>query len=160
MNEMEVTLAGTSSLLLWYRSPEHTRLLPPSTAHKPGSAPANDTAPRRQERRQALRPFYSFFNKKQSRHGPVQTLTKRTHETIDADALAVVDTRDGCDNIVEEDLRESLAHHRFLQGLIQQSKKTIAAHGVKELIHAGEGVTVLLVLVDPACGKVSRRHLH
>jgi hypothetical protein len=34
-----------SSALLWYRSPEHTFLLPPSTAHRPGSAPARDTAP-------------------------------------------------------------------------------------------------------------------
>lgn len=43
--EMEVTLAGTSSLLLLYSRPVHTLLLPPSTAQRPESAPARDTAP-------------------------------------------------------------------------------------------------------------------
>lgn len=43
--EMAVTRAGTSSALLWYKSPEHTNLFPPSTAHKPDSAPASATAP-------------------------------------------------------------------------------------------------------------------
>lgn len=46
LTAIEVTLAGMSSLLLWYSSPEQTLLLPPSTAHRPESAPANDTAPR------------------------------------------------------------------------------------------------------------------
>lgn len=45
LTEKAVTHAGMSASLLWYRSPEHTFLLPPSTAHRPGSAPARDTAP-------------------------------------------------------------------------------------------------------------------
>lgn len=45
LTEMEVTLAEMSSLLLWYNSPVQTLLLPPSTAHRPESAPAKDTAP-------------------------------------------------------------------------------------------------------------------
>ena len=49
LTAMEVTLAGMSSLLLWYSSPEQTLLLPPSTAHKLESVPANDTAPSRKE---------------------------------------------------------------------------------------------------------------
>lgn len=49
LTAMEVTLAGMRSLLLLYSSPEQTLLLPPSMAHRPESAPANDEAPGGQE---------------------------------------------------------------------------------------------------------------
>lgn len=49
LTDIEVTLAGISSLLLLYNSPEHTLLLPPWIAQRPGSAPANETAPGRRE---------------------------------------------------------------------------------------------------------------
>ena len=68
--------------------------------------------------------------------------------------MAIVDTSDGCDNVVEEDLREPFAHHCFLQGLIHQGEETVAAHGMKEPVHSGEGVTVLLVLVDPVSERI------
>lgn len=45
LRAMLVTRAGMSSALLLYRSPEQTLLLPPSTAHRPESAPASDTEP-------------------------------------------------------------------------------------------------------------------
>lgn len=79
---------------------------------------------------------------------------KHTHKAMDADTLAIVDTRDGCDNIVDEGLRKSLANHCFLQGLIHQGKKTIATHGMKEFIHSGERVTILLILVDPVNSRI------
>ena len=47
LTEMDVTLAGMRTLLLLYNRPEQTFLLPPSTAHWPESAPANDEAPGR-----------------------------------------------------------------------------------------------------------------
>lgn len=141
--EMEVTLAGMRSLLLWYNSPEQTLLLPPSTAHRPGSAPAKDTAPAPPRTRElALR--YNFISRKP--HERVQALT---HKGIDAHTLAIVDAGDGSDHIVEEDLRESLPQHGFLQGLIHQVQNTVTAHGVQQPLHSGERVTVLLVLVDP-----------
>ena len=74
---------------------------------------------------------------------------------MDADTLTVVDTSDGCNDIIEEDLWESFTPHGFLQRLIHQGEETVAAHGVQEFLHAGERVTILLVLVDPEEDRVS-----
>lgn len=90
---------------------------------------------------------------------PNSYIVKHTHKAIDADTLAVVDASDGCNDIVEEDLWKSIAHHRFLQSLIHQGKKTITAHGMQEPLHAGEWVTILLILVDPVRRKDSHDYL-
>lgn len=59
---------------------------------------------------------------------------KHTHKAMDANTLAIVDTSNWCNNIIKEDLWKSFFHHGFLQSLIHQSKKTIATHGMQELI--------------------------
>lgn len=143
LTEMEVTLAEMRSLLLWYNSPEQTLLLPPSTAHRPGSAPAKETAPAPPQTQESAQ-CHNLSPRK-----PQKWLQALTHEGIDADTLAIVDTSDGGNDIVEEALRESLPQHGFLQGLIHQEEKPVAAHGVQQPLHGGERVTVLLVLVDP-----------
>ncbi|TNN71326.1 Protein FAM136A [Liparis tanakae] len=81
----EPRLLTTESLESVVRTSDTVNSEAGSVVPKPGAAPANDTAPWRQDRR-----------------------------------------------------------HR----LIEQAEETIAAHGVKEPIHAGEGVAVLLVLVQ------------
>ena len=73
-----------------------------------------------------------------------------TNEAVDADTLTVVDPRDGRHDVVQEDLGEALAEHGLLQRLIGQREEAVAAHGVQKLLHRGEGVAELLVLVDPA----------
>lgn len=96
---MEVTLAGMSSLLLWYSSPVQTRLLPPSTAHKPESAPANDTAPWRKDVK-----CYSTNSHRSITNIFIRAIQSLTHKAVDADTLTVVNTGDGCNDVVDEDL--------------------------------------------------------
>lgn len=45
MGEMELTCASSRLALAIFSRPEHTSLLPPSTAHRLFWAPAKDTAP-------------------------------------------------------------------------------------------------------------------
>lgn len=105
--------------------------------------PAKETAPAPPQI-QELALCYNLISRK-----PYKWFQALTHEGIDADTLAIVDTSDGSNDIVEEDLRESLPQHGFLQGLIHQVEKTVTAHRVQQPLHSGERVTVLLVLVDP-----------
>lgn len=49
--EMPVTLAGMTLALVSFNRPEHTSLLPPSTAHMLPWAPASDMAPGGRKRR-------------------------------------------------------------------------------------------------------------
>lgn len=95
--EMEVTLAEMRSLLLWYNRPEQTLLLPPSTAHRPESAPAKETAPAQE---QIATPMIQRFIPRKA-HGRLQPLT---HKGIDAYTLAIVDAGDGSNDVIEEDL--------------------------------------------------------
>lgn len=161
--EMEVTLAGTSSLLLLYNSPMHTLLLPPSTAHRPESAPARDTAPTGATQTPTQSIQLTKFDKNNTK--PSTTIsppTKKQHtdEAVDADTLAVVDAGDGRHHIVEEDLREAFGHHGLLQRLVDQREEAVAAHGVQQPLHRGERVAVLLVLVDPVQSKTEKTLIH
>lgn len=97
--ETDVTLAEMRSLLLLYNSPEQTLLLPPSTAHRPESAPAKDTAPTPAQTHQHVKP--SFWKKKTKTPRWLQPLT---HKSVDANTLAIVDASDGSNDVVEEDL--------------------------------------------------------
>lgn len=83
---------------------------------------------------------------------PSQTLT---HKAVDTNTLTIVDTGDGCNNVVDEDLWKSFSYHSFLQSLIHQGEKTVTTHSVNEPLHTGEGVAVLLVLVDPVNDGIS-----
>lgn len=57
-----------------------------------------------------------------------QHTAKHTHKTMDADTLAIVDTSDGGNDIIQEGLWESFSYHGFFQSLIHQGKKTITTH--------------------------------
>lgn len=151
--EIEVTLAGTSSLLLLYNRPVHTLLLPPSTAHRPESAPARDTAPARATQTLSQSVQLPKFDRNNNKQSPDQQDKQRTNKAVDADTLAVVDAGDRRHHIVEEDLRETFSHHGLLQGLVDQCEEAVATHGVQQPLHRGERVSKLLVLVDPVQSK-------
>lgn len=151
--EMPVTLAEMTLALVSFSRPEHTSLFPPSTAQVLPWAPASDMAPAERKTRVAPQP---------GRRGDTEEChTARgggfTCEGGHQHGLAVAGAQDGGDDIVHKalgdtDLQQGLGHRA-----LGHVHKGLPAQRAQQLLQAGEGVAMGLVLVDPG-GDRSRGH--
>lgn len=146
--ETPVTLAGMTLALVSFSRPEHTSLLPPSTAQVLPWAPASDMAPEERKRRVAQQPAQGRDTGKESPTGR-RGIPVFTCEGGHQHRLPIAGAQDGCDDVVHEALCDAHLQQGLGHRALRHVDKGITPQRTQQLLQAGEGIAVRLVLVDP-----------